>query len=380
MNIFIWSPFIQKVGTTSNVENSIHSLLKFSKKKNYNIDLINVFGEWDEYEFKDKRVNKTPLLNFEYLKKIKKNGFLRSRIFTILIIILSIIPLARLLKKKNYDFLFVHLITSLPIFLINFLDIKVKLILNIAGFPKLTFLRSFFWKYFQKNIYKVVCPSYETQNLLIKKKIFERKKINVIKDPHIKVRKIILKKNVKVDMKLRARKNIISIGRLTKQKNYIFLLEVFKKILSLRNDLHLIIIGEGEDRKLIENKIKNLNITNHVSLEGYQDNIYKYLDNSICYFSASIWEGPDLAMLDAAFLNVPIICSDCKSGRKEFIEDNKRGYIFKTNDINSSTEAFKLFFEEDALELKKKLIKSKKEVRNFTPYRYYLHLSKIIDS
>ena len=134
--------------------------------------MINVFGEWDEYEFKDKRVNKTPLLNFEYLKKIKKNGFLRSRIFTILIIILSIIPLERLLKKKNYDFLFVHLITSLPIFLINFLDIKAKLILNIAGFPKLTFLRSFFWKYFQKNIYKVVCPSYETQNLLKKKKYF----------------------------------------------------------------------------------------------------------------------------------------------------------------------------------------------------------------
>ncbi len=207
-----------------------------------------------------------------------------------------------------------------------------------------------------------------------------KKKIKVIKDPHINVRKIILKKNVKFDLKLDSKKKIISIGRLTKQKNYIFLLQVFKNLLKLRSDLHLVIIGEGEDRKLIEKNIQNLEISNHVSLEGYQENIYKYLNNSICYFSASIWEGPDLAMLDAAFSNVPIICSDCKSGRKEFIEDNKRGYIFKTNDINSSINAFKFFFEEDQLELKKKIISSKKEVRNFTPFRYYLNLSKIIDN
>ncbi len=176
MNIFIWSPFIQKVGTTSNVENSIQSLLKFSKSKNYNIDLINVFGEWDEYEFKDERVNKKTLLDFKYLKTIKKNGFFRSRIFTILIIILSIIPLIKLLKKNKYDYLFVHLITSLPIFLIRFLNINAKLILNISGFPKLTFLRSLFWKNFQNNIYKVICPSHETKNLLIEKNIFDEKK------------------------------------------------------------------------------------------------------------------------------------------------------------------------------------------------------------
>ena len=45
MNIFIWAPFLQKVGTTSNVENLINSFLKFSKKKDFKIDLINVFGE-----------------------------------------------------------------------------------------------------------------------------------------------------------------------------------------------------------------------------------------------------------------------------------------------------------------------------------------------
>lgn len=380
MNIFIWAPFLQKVGTTTNVENLINSLIKFSKKKNLKIDLINVFGEWDNYNFEDERINKISLLNFKFLKENKKKGFLISRIYTIFIIIFSIIPLAKLLKEKNYDFLFVHLITSLPIFLSGFFKKKTKLILSIAGFPKLTYLRSFFWKLFQKNIHRIICPSYETKNILIEKKIFNKEKLNVIKDPHINVKKIIKKKKIKIKREFNLSKNIISVGRLTNQKNYIFLLEAFKKILSFKNDLHLTIIGEGEDRKLIEKRISDLEIKNFVTLEGYQDNVYKYLNNSLCYFSTSLWEGPDLAMLDAAFLNVPIICSNCQSGRKEFIDNNKRGYIFRTNDMNSLIEAYKLFFKENDFEIKKKLIEAKKEVKNFTQFRYFLNLQKVLSS
>ena len=254
MNIFIWAPFLQKVGTTSNVENLINSFLKFSKKKDFKIDLINVFGEWDNYEFYDERVNKVSLLKFKFLKENKKKGFLISRIYTILIIIFSIIPLFRLLKKNNYDFLFVHLITSLPIFLNGLIKKNGKLILSIAGFPKLTFLRSFYWKLFQKNIYRIICPSNETKNLLLKKKIFIEQKLKVIKDPHISARSII-KKFRKIDKKFNERNNIISIGRLTNQKNYFFLLEAFKEILNLRNNLHLTIIGEGENKQMIKKKL-----------------------------------------------------------------------------------------------------------------------------
>ena len=379
MNILIWSPFLQKVGTTTNVLNLINSINKYSKKDTFKIDLLDVFGEWENYEFDTIKVNKISLLNNGYLKKIKKNGFIRSRLVTILIILLSALPLARQLKKKNYSFFFVHLITSLPIILTRFIKKDTKLILNIAGFPKLTLIRSLFWKHFQNRIYKIICPSQETKNLLIEKKIFDQKKLTVIKDPHINVKEIIKKKNTPLVKNLNLSRNIIAIGRLTKQKNYIFLLEAFKNILSIKNDIHLTIIGEGEDRNSIESKIRDLGIVNHVTLEGYQNNIYKYLNNPLCYFSTSLWEGgPDLAMLDAAFLNVPLICSDCKSGRKEFIENNKRGYIFKTNDMNSLISAFELFFRDNNSVIKKKILEAKKEVKKFTQFRYYLRLKKIL--
>ena len=379
MKILIWAPFINKVGTTSNVINSILALKKYSKKDKYTIDLLDVFGEWSEYEFKDIKINKLKLLENKFIYKSKKSGFFRSRIFTFIIILNSIIPLFKLLKKNNYDFILAHLITSLPIVLLSFLKIKTRLILCIAGFPKLTFIRSFFWKFFQKSINKISCPSVETKNLFIKNSIFNEDKLFVLKDPHINIKKIINKKN-NSDTNLSDLPNnfIIAIGRLTKQKNYIFLLNAFKKILEKKNDLNLVIIGEGEDRKKIEKKILELGIKKKVKLLGYQSNIYGYLKRARCYISTSIWEGPDLAMLDAAFLNIPIICSNCRSGRKEFIDNNKRGYIFETNDLRSLLSQFDLFINESSSELNKKILNSKKEVRNFTIFKYFLVIKEIL--
>ena len=83
-------------------------------------------------------------------------------------------------------------------------------------------------------------------------------------------------------------------------------------------------------------------------------------------------------MLDAAFLNIPIICSNCRSGRKEFIDNNKRGYIFETNDLRSLLSQFDLFINESSSELNKKILNSKKEVRNFTIFKYFLVIKEIL--
>ena len=48
-NIYVWCPFTSKIGTVKNVINSCHGLVKYSKSKLFNISIINVFGEWDDY-------------------------------------------------------------------------------------------------------------------------------------------------------------------------------------------------------------------------------------------------------------------------------------------------------------------------------------------
>ena len=48
--IFVWSPFISKVGTVNNVINNAYSLIKFSKLRKFKIFLINSFGEWNDFQ------------------------------------------------------------------------------------------------------------------------------------------------------------------------------------------------------------------------------------------------------------------------------------------------------------------------------------------
>ena len=59
-SIFVWSPFISKVGTVQNVINSSYSINKYSK---FNTNLINAFGEWDNY-IEDPNLDKVVIYNF----------------------------------------------------------------------------------------------------------------------------------------------------------------------------------------------------------------------------------------------------------------------------------------------------------------------------
>ena len=176
--IFFWSPFTGNVGTVKNVINIAYSLVKFSKKKNFEISLLNVFGEWN---FAKNEVLKRNILikdfyNINFFLNFKKEGFLRSRLSYIFIFFISFIPLLKILKKEKPKFLNVHLLTTLPFILYSIFSFETKLILSIAGYPKLNFLRKFLWKKMSNRIYKVICPSNELKDELIKFDVFEKKK------------------------------------------------------------------------------------------------------------------------------------------------------------------------------------------------------------
>ena len=81
-----------------------------------------------------------------------------------------------MLVKKNPDFLIAHLIVSLPLLLFKIFNFETKLIIRISGRPKLNFLRKFFWRFTQHNVYKVFCPTASTRQLLIENNVFDKKK------------------------------------------------------------------------------------------------------------------------------------------------------------------------------------------------------------
>ena len=183
MKVYYWSPHLSKVATVKSVLNSCKSL---NKKKGFEAKIINVIGEWDHIE-KKYRID---LLNgIKFYRFIPKEGYFLSRFASLFIFILSFVPLYLFLKRTKPNFLVIHLLTSIPLMINNFFDLNTKIVLRISGLPRLNIFRKFFWLYSKKKISFVTSPTVETKNRLIKLKIFNPKKIYLLRDPIIEEKK-----------------------------------------------------------------------------------------------------------------------------------------------------------------------------------------------
>ena len=143
-------------------------------------------------------------------------------------ILFSIIPLYRLLKKDKPEFVILHLLTSLPLLLLNFFSFKTNFILRISGYPKLNFWRKILWKISSKKIAKITCPTKDLIEQLKELKIFQNENIVYLPDAIINIKDFIsqLKSNFDENIKNK-KKYFISVGRLTKQKNFSYLIDEF---------------------------------------------------------------------------------------------------------------------------------------------------------
>jgi len=378
--IYYWSPFLVRIATPRAVINSAYSMKKFSSANQ--CSLINFFGEFNIFkkELVQKELNTINYFNSSILKILPKHGKILSRFSFILIFILSFLPLKKLISKEKPNYLIIHLITSLPLFLLLIFDFETKFILRISGLPKLGFLRKFFWSLALKKVFLITCPSKKTLNYINSLDIVNSNKIKLLYDPIINVNQItISKKESKDQNKFDKNNYYFAAGRLTKQKNFIFLCKAFKQVLLRHPNLKLVIAGHGEDKNEILSFVKKNNLENNIFLIGHVDNVFYYISRSKGFILSSLWEDPGFVLVEAAFCRVPIITSDCDNGPKELIKDNINGILFKSNNI----ENFLIKFDE-FVKLKKNsnkiLLNNLKMSKKFTIFNHYLSLMKILNS
>ena len=297
-----------------------------------------------------------------------------------IIIILSILPLFRLFKKKDLDYFVVHLITSLPLILFYFLNLKSKLILRISGFPKLNFLRKKLWSILSKKIFQCTCPSTELMNQLKAKKIFSPGKLFFLPDPIINVKDFIskLKFQENLNNDLPKKKFFISVGRLTKQKNFEYLINEFSKFCEINNNFDLLIFGEGEEKEKLKELINKKNMSEKIFLKGYSKNIFFFMKKAEVFILSSLWEDPGFVLIEAALCNLFIISSDCKNGPSEFLLNGSAGILFKSNKENELKQSLVNFVNQNS-NLKNKMKLAKKNCHNYTLFRHFQLFDKLLN-
>lgn len=125
--------------------------------------------------------------------------------------------------------------------------------------------------------------------------------------------------------------NIISIGRLSQEKGYLDLIDVFYLIHQLNSCIHLNIIGDGPEKNKIIEKIEKYNLSNNVTLHGFQNKCYinKILEQSSIYLMCSHTESFGIVLLEAAAFGIPSIAFESAEGSRELIKNGLNGYLIK---------------------------------------------------
>ena len=377
--VYYWCPFIDKVATVKSVINSSFCLVKYDQL--FKPILLNVCGEWSSYkdELKEKNISVQNLTELKILPiRNKRKGFLFSRLLYFYIFFKTLVPLIRFLKNNKENFLVVHLITSLPLFLNLFIKDKCNIILRISGLPKFSFFRKLLWSISINNIKIVFCPTENTKKDL--ERVFPnfKNKFRVLRDPALDIKDIQKQKReteVKFD-----KEYFVSIGRFTKQKNYTFLLKGLNEFYKNKDANFLfLIVGEGEEKSELNNFIVKNSLSSFIKILDYKNNIFPLLKNAKALISTSLYEDPGFTLIEAGYLNIPVISSDCPNGPKEILDNGNNGYIFESENLTSFKSILSKFLSENKDDQRLKKIRLKRFVKKFTIFSHYQILKKSLN-
>ena len=116
---------------------------------------------------------------------------------------------------------------------------------------------------------------------------------------------------------LSGKKQVIAIGRLTRQKRLDLLVRAFAEIEPSLAELT--IVGEGEERSALENLVRELSIDRRVKLKGFVGDVTGFLKGADLLVLPSIHEGLPAVVLEAMAANCPVVATDCFPSARELL-------------------------------------------------------------
>ena len=137
-----------------------------------------------------------------------------------------------------------------------------------------------------------------------------------------------------------------SIGRLSYQKNYEFLIKAFPEILKINDGVRCVIIGDGPKQAECERLINDLNLKEKVFLAGEISDGPRYLKAFDLFVLPSRYEGLPVTLAECSFADVPILVSDVggngevASGKSLYGLNDTEGFIHKLTEAVKDSRGF----------------------------------------
>lgn len=158
-------------------------------------------------------------------------------------------------------------------------------------------------------------------------------------------------------------KKIITAGRLSHEKGFDRIIDIFKIISEKHNEWTLDIFGEGEEKKFLQDKIDKYDLNNKIKIHPFTNKMKEELLESSIYVLPSRSEAFSLALIEAMECGLPAISFET-SGPKEIILNNEDGILVEKNNINKFAEVLGLLTED--VDIRKKYgAEAKKNIKRF---------------
>ena len=260
-------------------------------------------------------------------------------------ILSSLLPMVRYLRKEKPRVLLSVLTPAniLAVLAKKLSAVKVRTIVSVqvsvqtplSTTPLKAKLRPLFSKFFYKQSDAIVAASKGVAEDL-KTFAVPNSKITVIYNPVVPS-DIEIKASEKVQDEWYENNTspiILGAGRLHKQKDFPTLLKAFALVRKVQ-PARLVIIGEGEDRTMLEELARTLKIDHDTKFVGFVQNPYSYMRNSSVFVLSSAWEGFGNVVAEALAVGTPVVSTDGPWGPAEILDNGTYGKLVPVGDVHA---------------------------------------------
>jgi len=146
---------------------------------------------------------------------------------------------------------------------------------------------------------------------------------------------------------------LLNVGRLSEQKDQLTLIKAFVIFKQTHSNALLFILGTGPLKAVLENYIKENNLSAFVFLMGFEPNPYKWMARCNVFILSSIYEGFGNVLVEAMALGKTVVSTNCPSGPDEILKGGEFGYVCPVMDpvalSNAITSAIEAPLDKDRI-------------------------------
>ncbi|MEZ8585533.1 glycosyltransferase [Vibrio cyclitrophicus] len=118
---------------------------------------------------------------------------------------------------------------------------------------------------------------------------------------------------------------LVHVGRFNREKRHDRLIEIFNNVKDSK--VKLLLIGDGKLKTSIKSDVEKKGLGDRVIFMGFKSNPYRYIKESKGLLLTSDFEGLSMVLLEAIYLKVPVLTTDCSKAIRSVVINNQTSLV-----------------------------------------------------